>query len=228
MKLSDETITILKNFSSINSNIVFKVGEPIKTISEAKNILAIGPKLDFDHEKDFGIYDLPEFLGALNLFNEPSFEFGADYKSVKIVEGSKSINYFFSSTEFLTHPTKDIQMPEVKVSFTITDEDVASLRQAASALGLTNIVVEGDGTDVKVYVTNSSDPTSNSFTIEIGNVEHEQGVPFKFVSNISDLKMISDDYVVEYSSKFISRFVGVNKKIQYFIGLDNKASTYGA
>ena len=230
MKLTPEFISILKNFASINSNIVFKVDEPIKTISEAKNILAIGPNPDFKYTQDFGIYDLPEFLGAVSIFDEPSLVLAEDYKSVSIKEGSKSIRYFFSSPEFLTHPTKDIQMPTPEVAFTITNDDVSFLRRAASTLGLTDIVVEGTGgaDTVSVNVTNSKDPTSNSFQLQINDVETTGDVRFKFVASIADLKMIADDYRVEFSSRFISRFIGQQTQIQYFVGLDNKASTYGA
>ena len=230
MKMTPEFINILKNFASINANIVFKVGEPVKTISEAKNILAIGPKPDFDYSKDFGIYNLPEFLSAVSIFNEPSLVMSEDYSSISIKEGSKSIRYFFSSPEHLTHPTKDVLMPEPEVAFTITNDNVSLLRRAASTLGLTDIVVEGTGgaDTVSVNVTNTKDPTSNSFELKIDNVETKGDVPFKFVASIADLKMISDDYRVEFSSKFISRFIGVETQIQYFVGLDNRASTYGA
>lgn len=230
MKLTPEFMSVLKNFASINSNIVFKVNEPVKTISEAKNILAIGPKPEFEYSQDFGIYDLPEFLGAVSIFDEPSLILSEDYKSISIKEGSKSIRYFFSSPEFLTHPTKDIQMPAPEVTFTITNDDVSFLRRAASTLGLTDIVVEGTGgaDTVSVNVTNSKDPTSNSFELKISNVETTGDVAFKFVASIADLKMITDDYRVEFSSKFISRFIGQQTQIQYFVGLDNKASTYGA
>lgn len=227
MKLTNEFIEVLRNFSSINSNIVFEVDKPVRVISEAKNILASGPMPDFSYEKDFGIYDLQEFLSAVSLFDSPSFEFDEEYNYVKIVEDKKSIKYFFSNPEYLTYPTKDIKMPSCDVSFTLRDKDINDLKKAASVLSVSEFVVEKQGEEVKAYVTDIKDKTSNSFVIELNHFKCEEDVPFTFVANISDLKLLSGDYDVEYSSKYISRFVGKTNGVEYFIGLDNKESNYG-
>lgn len=224
MKLSPEMMEVLKNFASINSNIVFKVDSAIKTISEAKNILAIGPEPDFKFTQDFGIYDLQEFLSAISMFSEPTFEIDDDYNYMLIKEGKQSIKYFFSSPEFLTHPTKDIKMPSAEVKFTLNEQDISKLKQAASTLRADDLVFETGGI---VYVTDTKDKTSNSFKIELSDLKVEDDVNFKFVMSVSDLKVLPDDYSVEISSKFISRFIGKTNEIEYFIGLDNKASNYG-
>lgn len=224
MKFSPEMIEVLKNFANINSNIVFEVDSAVTTISEAKNILAIGPKPDFNFTQDFGIYDLQEFLSAISMFSEPTFEIDDDYTYMLIKEGKQSIKYFFSSPEFLTHPTKKIKMPSSEVKFTLGERDISKLKQAASTLSADDLVFETGGI---VYVTDTKDKTSNSFKIELPNFQVKDDASFKFVMSVSDLKILPDDYEVEISSKFISRFVGKTNNVEYFIGLDNKASNYG-
>ena len=70
MKLSTETISVLKNFSTINANLMVKSGSSLSTMSAMKNIVA---KADVTEEfpSDFAIYDLNEFLSALSLFGNP-------------------------------------------------------------------------------------------------------------------------------------------------------------
>lgn len=228
MKLSAKTLSILKNFSLINQNMVFRPEQPIKTISEAGHLLAIGPMVDFEFEEPFGIYDLSEFISTVNLFNEPDITLETNYMVIK--ENKKRVKYFFSNPEFLTFPEKDIKMPKAEVSFFLPEGDLLSLKQASSTLGVTDLVFENDGTSdsIVAYVTDTNDKTSNSFSINLSLLENDSvlGVPFKFVTNIADLKFISDTYKVNFSSKFIAQFIGESLKTQYFLGLDKKMSTY--
>ena len=54
MKLSDKTLSVLKNFSSINQSILFKEGNKLRTISVMKNILAEAT-INEEFSRDFGI-----------------------------------------------------------------------------------------------------------------------------------------------------------------------------
>jgi hypothetical protein len=74
MKLSDKTLTLLKNFSSINQSILFKEGSSLRTISVMKNILAEAT-IEEELPKDFGIYDLNQFLNGLNLHQNAELDF---------------------------------------------------------------------------------------------------------------------------------------------------------
>ena len=115
MKLSTETLSVLKNFSAINSNIVINAGNRLKTMAEAKNVMASATVAE-EFPDSFGIYDLGEFLSVYGMFDDPDLSFDDDMKYVVISEGRRSVKYFFSDTGILTTPTKDIKMPSVQVS----------------------------------------------------------------------------------------------------------------
>jgi hypothetical protein len=226
MKLSSETIGVLKNFSSINSNIVIHPGNELKTISEAKNILATA-KVSESFDTSFGIYDLNEFLSVLSMFKEPDVAISEDSSHALIKEGRSSVKYFFSDTSILTSPAKTIQLPSVDVSFKLTQDDMNALRKASSALGVTDVVFAGvaGSSDAIVRVTDERDATANSFELSLtanSNIDEA----FKVVFNISNFKFINGEYDVEISNKLISRFCGVNDTIEYFVALE-KSSQFG-
>lgn len=228
MKLSSDTLNVLKNFGSINSNIVFRTGNTIKTMSEAKNILAKVDVSETFPDRDFGIYDLNEFLGVVGMFDGQSeLKFADDMNSVSIVHDNRSVKYFFSDPSILTSPSKDITMPPAEVSFTLTADDLSALRKAASTLGVSDLVVVGvaDGAETKVMVTDVNDSTANSFEIMLSDTVRS-AEPFNFVFNINNFKIVNGDYKVDISSRLISHFKHSELNLEYWIALE-KNSTFG-
>lgn len=225
MKLSSETLAVLKNFASINSNIVFRGGSTIKTMSEAKNILA-SAKVPEDFPTDVGIYDLNEFLGVMSMFNDPDLDFYDNY--VRIGEDGRSVQYFFSDCSILTSPSKDIQMPDPEVSFTLSDSELATIRKAASTLSVSDLVIEcksPNEMDMTATVTDLADSTSNSFSLSLSSVQMPD-VPFRFVFNVSSFKILSGNYRVDVSSKLISHLTSESSAVDYWVALE-KSSTFG-
>lgn len=226
MKLGNETLSVLKNFAAINSNLVIQPGDKIKTISEAKNILATATVSEaFD--VGFGIYDLNEFLSVVGMFDAPEFAVADDNSSAVIKQDRRSVKYFFSDPSILTTPAKDIQLPSVDVTFNLTQDDMNALRKASSALGVTDVVVVGkEGeTGVTVKVTDERDATANSFEIELGECTRTTEA-FKLVFNIGNFKFIAGDYFVEVSNKLISHFKNTNNPVEYWVALE-KTSKFG-
>ena len=227
MKLSNETLTILKNYASINSNIVFRGGSTIKTMSEAKNILASANVAE-DFPTDVGIYDLNEFLGVIAMFDDPDLEFNDNY--VRVGESGSAVQYFFSDPSILTSPSKDIQMPNPEVEFNLSDSELATIRKAAATLSVSDLVIESKGsgeTGLSATVTDLADSTSNSFSLNLSSVGLPlPDAPFRFVFNVANFKIVSGDYRVQISSKLISQLTNTNADINYWIALE-KTSTYG-
>ncbi|NMC87795.1 MAG: hypothetical protein GYA69_05130, partial [Candidatus Moranbacteria bacterium] len=124
MKLSGDTLTLLKNFSTINPSLIFKKGSVISTLSNGKNILATANIVEV-FPMDFAIYDLSEFLGAVSLFTDPDFDFKEKY--LVISSGSSKIKYFYADPSGIVSPTKGITMPECEISFEFTKEGYESL-----------------------------------------------------------------------------------------------------
>ena len=224
MELSNFTMQVLKNFATINSNIVIKEGSTIMTVSEAKNVLA-SATLEEYFPQEFGIYDLNECLNVLGLVDEPRVRF--EDKSMLIGDrtGRAQIRYFYSDTEMLTSPSKPIVMPETDVSFTLDNNTLANLKRAASALGHSEVSITSNGSGVvTLTVLDNENSTSNSYSIDVDGQFTEE--KFNFILNIGNLKLIPGDYKVNISSKLISEFVNLENDLKYWLALE-KTSTYG-
>lgn len=222
MELSENTLQVLKNFSTINQNVMIRGGNTIKTISEARNVLATAV-VDVDFPQDFGIYDLNEFIGVLGLVDTPRLKFDTEYVTVSDSTGRSKVKYFFSPEETLTTPQKDINMPDADVKFTLDNDTLNKLKRAASALGHNEVTISGNNGVLSLSVVESQNSTSNAFSIDIdgdfGNAT------FNFVLNISNLKILPGDYDVGISSKLISNFKHKEQNVNYWIALE-KTSTF--
>jgi hypothetical protein len=224
MELSDRTLAVLKNFANINSNIVFREGNELKTISVAKNILAKATLTEFV-PREFGIYDLNEFLNVLSLVEQPNLRFEDNCVVVSDSTGLRGNRYFFSDIDMLSAPSKDVVMPEPEVKFTLDTDTLSRIKRAASVLGHDSISISPDGGSVKLTVIDPEDATSNSF-FSLVEGEFQEGVDFNFVLNVNNLKVVNEDFEVGISSKLISNFKSKQSEIEYFIALE-KSSTFG-
>jgi hypothetical protein len=223
MELSENTLTVLKNFASINANIVMKEGNVLKTVSEAKNLLASSPILE-DIPQTIGVYDLNEFLGVLGLVDTPRVDWKDNHAIISDSSGRSKIKYFYSDTEMLTSPSKDIIMPSVDVSFVLDNDVLNKVKRAASALRLNELAISGNNGVITLSVVDADNATSNTFSIDVDGEFTEDN--FNFIVNIQNLKLLPGNYEVEISSKLISHFTNVENKTQYWIALE-KSSTYG-
>ena len=224
MQLNDETLAVLKNFASIQPNVVLNEGNVVKTIAEAKNVMAVAT-LEQAFDKTVGIYNLDEFLAVLSLVDTPDLNFQDDFVTVKSSAGRSQVKYFYSDPSILTSPAKDIPMPDAEVKFTLDEATFKKVLRAAGALGHEKMTITATEGGVKLTVVDNTDSTSNAFEIVVpGTCD---STDFTFVMNIANLKLISGDYDVEVSSRLISRFTNQSAEIVYFIALE-KSSTYGA
>ena len=220
MKLSDKTILLLKNFSSINQSILFKQGKKLRTISVMKNILAEATIAE-DIPKDFGSYDLNQFLNGLSLHQNPELDFAKD-EHVLIREGKMRSKYFFADPSVIVSPPeKEISLPSEDVSFVITSQQLEKLKKAASIYQLPDISAIGDGVMIKVVARDKKNNTSNDFSIVVGETDKE----FVFNFKEENLKIIPGTYDVIVSSKLLSRFTSQNYDLTYYIALEPD-STY--
>ena len=215
MKLSNDTREVLKNYSTINANLLVTSGNQIATMSQMKNIVSKATLPD-TFESEFAIYDLNEFLSAMSLFDDPELDFGDS--SVKISQGGQSLNYFYSDPTVVTTPKSDITMPDPDAVFTLKQSVFNQVLKASSVLGVPDMVLDVDETgQMNLRVSDRKNDTSNSFSVEVG----EGGTPNqKFFFKVENLKLLSGDYEVKVSSKGISNFKNVNKDVEYFIALE--------
>ena len=224
MELSESTLQVLRNFSGINQNLLIKSGSNIKTISEARNVVATADVTE-SFEKDFGIYDLNEFIGVMGLVDTPSLKFEDDFVIVSDSSGRSKVKYFYAAEETLTTPTKDVTMPEADVKFVLDNDTLNKLKKAASTLGHSEVSIKAKDGILSLSVVENQNATSNAFSIHIDG-EFKQDAVFNFIISISNLKILPGDYEVEISSKLITQFKNKEVPLRYWIALE-KTSTYG-
>lgn len=224
MELSENTLNVLKNFSGINQNMMIRTGNTIKTISEARTVLATA-HVSEEFPIDFGIYDLNEFIGVLNLVDTPRLAFKDEYVIVNDSSGRSKVKYFFSSEDTLTTPQKDLNMPETNVKFTLTNDTMNKIKRAASTLGHEEVSISGQDGVLSLSVVDSQNMTSNAFSIDVDG-DFEKDAVFNFILSINNLKILPGDYEVAISSKLISQFSHTSLDVKYWIALE-KSSTFG-
>ena len=222
MKLSEHTTSVLKNFASINQNLVIKEGKTISTMSAMKNIVAKA-EVDEDFPREIAIYDLNEFLAALSLFNNPVLDFSENY--VMITEEGKtgnSLKYFYSDPSVVTTPSSEITMPETEVKFSLDSSDLSKVQRAASVIGSPDLVLEKNGTGSYLTVKDKKNDTANNYSLD---VDAEGNGEYNFFFKVDNLKLLPTKYDVNVSSKNISHFKSqAGNAVEYWIALEPESS----
>lgn len=226
MKLSDDTIAILKNFSSINPNLVIKPAssgkQTISTIAEAKNILA-SAEIAESFPQELGIYDLGEFLNVLGLFDSSrELEFADSH--VTIGAGSYRCDYHYADPSILTAPQKAITMPPADVEVSIPAVILDQVRKAAGVLGHSSVSLQGNDGEITLTVLDPKVSSSNKFSVTLDS-DNACKSEFDLQFLIANLKILPGDYNVELSSKLISRWAHTQQPVNYYIALE-KSSTF--
>jgi len=214
MKLSKQTIELLSSFADINQSILVKGGSKLSTISVSTTILAEAEvKENFPCE--FAIYELPTFLKALRLFQDPDLSFASNY--VTISEGKDRLRYYFADKNVIISPPDDkLELPSEEVNLQINDRQLAKLLQAASLLDLPDLSVIGSNGDILLTVGDKKNGSSNSWQIEVGKTDSK----FCFNFKIENLKIYPGTYDVTISSHHLSHWNNVNQNLSYFVALE--------
>ena len=222
MKLSEHTTSVLKNFASINQNLVIKEGKTISTMSAMKNIVAKA-EVDEDFPREIAIYDLNEFLAALSLFTNPVLDFSENH--VMITEEGKtgnSLKYFYSDPSVVTTPSSEITMPETEVKFSLDSGDLSKVQRAASVIGSPDLVLEKNGTGSYLTVKDKKNDTANNYSLD---VDAEGNGEYNFFFKVENLKLLPTNYDVNVSSKNISHFKSqAGNAVEYWIALEPESS----
>lgn len=213
MKLSEKTISILKNFSSINQSIHIKQGSRLRTISVMKNILA-EVEVDEEFPKDFGIYDLIQFLAGLTLHSNPELDFSHD-SYVNIKDGSSQVKYFFCDPAVIVlPPEKELVLPSEDVHFVLNSDKLQKLLKASAVYQLPDLAVIGENGVIKLVCRDKKNDTSNEYAIVVGQTDEE----FSFNYKVENIRIIPGSYEVTISKKLLSRFT--NGNLTYYIALE--------
>ena len=221
MKLSDNTLTVLKNFASINNSILMKKGTHLRTISVAKNILA---EADIAEEfpRDVAVYDLNQFLNGLSLHQDPDLDFKED-SYLTIREGRRKVKYFYADPAvIISPPDKEITLPTEDVHFQLESTSLEKLLKAAAIYQLPDLSLIGQNNEIRLVVRDKKNDTSNEYSIIVGETDKQ----FVFNFKVENIKIIPGAYDVVVSSKLLSKFTNSNYNLTYYIALEPD-STFG-
>ncbi len=215
MTLCDNTLMVLKNFAGINNSILVKKGSKLRTMSVAKNILAEAD-INEDFPREFGIYDLNQFLNGLSLHQDPNLDFSEDtYLTIR--EGKRRVKYFFADPQVIvTPPEKEIDLPTKDVCFQIESVTLDKLLKAAAVYQLPDLSAVGKDGVIKLVVRDKKNDTSNEFAIVVGETDKD----FVFNFKVENIKIIPGAYDVVISSKLLSKFTNTNISLVYYIALE--------
>lgn len=214
MNLSKETLTLIRNFAGINGSIMLKEGNKLATISEGKNVMAM-VSIPESFPQDFGIYDLNEFLGAVSIFSNTVLDFQNKYVTISD-GGSSKIKFFAAGESLVKAAPSTIKFPEPDVSFNISADQLAVILKTSSALKASDVSVQGDGTTLRVVVSDKKNATSNAYQVDISLTDQT----FKANLKVENLKMLPGDYEVSISSKKISRFKNTSIDLTYYVAIE--------
>ena len=219
MKLSNETLNVLKNFSTINQGIQFKQGKKLTTVSSSKTVLAQANLKD-EFPQEFCIYDLNQFLSVYNLNKDSELDFTTS--DVVFKSGKKKTNYRMTAPDMIvTPPNKEITLPSVDCQFTLTEEDYNSILTAAKVLSSPHIAIKSDGDTIEVVAFDAVDNSAHTNSTEVGE---GNGKKYTIVFKTENIKMIPGSYDVQISFKGIGHFQNTKEDIQYWIAFEAKES----
>ena len=221
MTLCDNTLMVLKNFAGINNSILVKKGSKLRTMSVAKNILAEADITE-DFPREFGIYDLNQFLNGLSLHQDPNLDFSEDtYLTIR--EGNRRVKYFYADPQVIVSPPeKEISLPTKDVCFQLESITLEKLLKAAAVYQLPDLSAVGEAGVVKLVVRDKKNDTSNEFAIVVGDTDKN----FTFNFKVENIKIIPGAYNVIISSKLLAEFTNSKMNLTYFIALEPD-STFG-
>jgi hypothetical protein len=221
MKLTENTINILKNFASINQSIFVKKGSKLRTISVMKNILAEA-EISEEFSREFAIYDLNEFLNGLSLHKDPELDF-TNESHIVIREGKRKVKYFYADPEVIVSPPeKDIELPSLDVCFQLEHSQLDKVIKASAVYKLPDLSVIGDGGEIRLVVRDKKNDTSNEYSIIVGETSNE----FTFNFKVENIKIVPGSYDVVISEKLLSKFTSEKYNLTYYIALEPD-STFG-
>jgi len=225
MKLSDDTVTVLKNFSSINQSLLFKSGNTLKTISPLKTIF-VEATVGESFPKEFALYDLNKLLAKVSLYKDAELAFDDDKINIS-TENKKKSDYikYCSPKVIVTAPEKPITFGDPDYSFSLSQEDLDWMRKSAGISGSPNFVFESDGSTIQFIATDVKDDSADQSKIEIGSVT--DGKTFKVVMKVENFKLLDGSYDVAIAKKGMAQFKHKTVAITYYIAIEAAASTFG-
>lgn len=217
MKLTEDTLKVLKNFASINPSIIVKPGQTLYSITEEENVIGIA-NVEEQFDQKFALFNLNEFLSVYGMFDKPELKFNDGH--VDIEDSDSRVRYMFSNPSVLKFNQREVKMPNADLEVILSDEVIVQIRMASSVLGHAHMKVTGTAGDssVKLSVFDIKDSESNVYTTKVDAVSVASDVDVTFL--INNLKLIGGDYILKISNRGITHWTNKNGKIEYYVAIE--------
>jgi hypothetical protein len=216
--LSPKTKEVLQNYATINGSILIREGSQLKTINVGENLISQYECTEV-FPQTFAIYDLNQFLTGLSLFQNPTLEFNnAEYLTIR--GGGRSAKYYFSDPEITlkTAPDRTVNFPGADIEFSISGDQLTSLRKAAIIYSIPDLVFKtSGGATVTLNLCDRENETSNVYSQEIFG--DNTGI-YELVMKMENVNLVAGNYNVKISSKLITEWKHDILPLVYYIALE--------
>jgi len=225
MKISNETIAVLKNFSVINKGLVIQQGNTLRTRTKAVFAEAT---IAEEFPLEVGIYDLPNLLNAIALFKEPEFDFQEDCLRITDVSGKAKIVYAYAGAGLVQLSTKkkNLELPSDTIDFILTEDELVTIQKAVSVLQKPEICISSDGKEVRIGTEDHKQQKGNAYSLVVDGEPH--GFSCNMVFDIDNLKFLKGSYEVSVAPYFTQFKNASGHNLRYLIGPEPTSSTFGA
>lgn len=198
MKLNKVSLSVLKNFASINESIYMRKGNVLLTKS-LNSVIYGEATLPDVIDSDMGIYDVPEFLQTVNLFGgEFNIEVSEGDLRAKITNGKQRAGYTLVDPSVIVYPEKPANFPVADVQFQLDAKDLKTIKDSASTFGSTDIMFSSENGKIVMKSLDLKDPSANTMTIDVCDCpEENKENNFGFYMKVDNLKMEVDSYNVK-------------------------------
>ena len=214
MKLSQETMTILKNYAAINQSIQFKAGSVVKTKSGGADVYA-SAVIKEEFPCDFAIYELGRFLNVMSLFQDPELTFSED-NAVVIGDGVNSVRYIFADPSLISAANyeKEIKLPQIIATFDLKADVIAKLQKGAAVLGVPTVTISAKKGKLSISAHDDKNSSSDKFNLALGTTEADD---FTVDLKLETIRFIPGDYTVDVTENIITRFSNTTLDLVYMV-----------
>lgn len=213
MKFSKETMNLIKNYASINGNLVLKPGKKLSTIHIQQKIFS-SATITEEFPVTFPIYDVNELLAVMSLFENPDIEFSEKYLTIK--EGNSSLKYFAAAMEGMkVPPEKEPNYGDPVASFDLSASLLNTIPKTAGVLKVSDISIIGNGSTINITIADKKNATSNSYSTDVGTTTKS----FRVNIAVDNIKFVPSDYEVVITQKCVV-FKSKTTDLVYYVAIE--------
>ena len=216
MKISTNSMLVLKNFSQINNSLFVNESNVLKTMSNSGSIIAV-----YDSEEtfsDFAIYDMNELLSIISLFKLEDIDFDFTSEELIIKAGKNQIKYKYTEADLIPysdnikHSDKYKAFSKFNGNFSLSSQEIEKLQKASSIMKLKEMSVTINDDVCKISLNDNDNPLSNNFDLEVpGEGDIEINV------NVDNFQLVSGNYDISVANNTLLKFQHTELPLIYFV-----------